>query len=177
MSDELLDKADALMRRRNIAPGGNTAATAPGPAAATPLPVQSAPAPLTQPTEKHEPLAALSAELPDEDFPVLTEVVEGSDAAPSSSDAAPHSADLALQIEATVRERLDHLLKERQAHLSQEIESWLDEQMPQLVIRAMDGITDHLVALLASRVRDELLARLEETPLSGDKTAPNPPIG
>ena len=175
MSDELLDKADALMRRRNVAPGDNTAATAPGPSAATSpatasWPVQPAPSPLAQPTGKHELLAALSAELPDEDFPVLTEVVE-------DSEAAPHSADLAQQIEATVRERLDHLLKERQAHLSQEIESWLDEQMPQLVIRAMDGITDHLVTLLASRVRDELLPRLEEASLPGDKTAPNPPIG
>lgn len=175
MSDELLDKADALMRRRNIS--ANVPSPAVSSPAAAPLPVQPAPAPLTPPTEEQEPLTVLSAELPDEDFPVLTEVVEGSEAAPRSSETAPHSADLAAQIEATVRERLDHLLKEHQTQLSQEIESWLDEQMPQLVIRAMDGITDHLVTLLAGRVRDELLPRLEKASLPGDKTAPNPPIG
>jgi ElaB/YqjD/DUF883 family membrane-anchored ribosome-binding protein len=176
VSDELLDKADALMRRRNVAPASKvensaTTSTVTAVASSTPTPLPpSQPTsisltPSTKDRDEVEPLAGLSADLADDDFPVLTEIVD-------ASDVLPHSADIAAQIEATVRERLDLLLKERQANLSQEIEAWLNEQMPQLVIRAMDGITDHLVALLSNLVRDELLHRLEEAPLPSDKTRP-----
>jgi hypothetical protein len=63
---------------------------------------------------------------------------------------------------------------DRQTMLAREIEAWLDEQMPQLVIRAMDGITDHLVSLLAHRAKDELLPRLEAAlkPLDATETDP-----
>jgi len=78
-----------------------------------------------------------------EDVPVLTDVVAAQEILP--------------QTDAHIRQ----LLAERQQALTQEIETWLDEQLPQLVIRAMDGITDHLIALLANRARDDLLPRLE----------------
>ncbi len=90
------------------------------------------------------------------DVPVLTDIVGPASSQDRSAEA------YAVAAEATqLRERLSQLLSVRQAELAQEIETWLDEQMPQLVIRAMDGITDHLVALLANRARDELLPRLE----------------
>ena len=160
MSDDLLDKANALMRRRNAAPGtavnpgtSGTAATA----IAAPPPAQPAPAPEMPQFAGPLPQTALSTENSDEDFQVLNEVVYS----PAS------------QIEAAVRERLDHLLKEQQAQLSQEIETWLNIQMPQLVSRAMDGINDHLVTMVAHRVRDELLPRLREITPTGNKTMPD----
>jgi hypothetical protein len=136
VSDQLLDKADALMHRRNFVADAKT---------------------VEEPLETADEVYA-------EDFPLLTEVVaEGQDLSPQPQDAtAPSASSLfTQQLEAAVREQLNRLLEERQTQLANEIETWLDEQMPQLVIRAMDGITDHLVALLANRTRDELLPRLE----------------
>ncbi len=91
------------------------------------------------------------AETGEEDIPVLTDKI----VLPLASDAnaAPETAG---------QEQLARLIREKQDFLTREIEAWLDEQMPQLVIRAMDGITDHLIALLANRTRDELLPRLED---------------
>lgn len=139
MNDKLLERADSLMRRRTFVAGAN-----------------SEPAGLARASENEEDLSL-------EEVPVLTEVVGTGATLECPADLpgpTPQEA-LAQQLEAAVRERLAQLLTARQAELAQEIETWLDEQMPQLVIRAMDGITDHLVALLANRARDELLPRLE----------------
>lgn len=142
MNDKLLERADSLMRRRTFVAGAN-----------------NEPAGLTGASENDE-------DFPLEEVPVLTEVV-GTGVSLECPAEVPEPtpqaavAQQAQQIEAAVRKRLDQLLTARQAELAQEIETWLDEQMPQLVIRAMDGITDHLVALLANRARDELLPRLE----------------
>lgn len=107
-------------------------------------------------TATAEESSEISDEVDAEDFPLLTEVVdERRHLTPQPNDATAWPADTA------VREQLKQLLIERHMLLANEIEIWLDEQMPQLVIRAMDGITDHLVALLANRARDELLPRLE----------------
>ncbi|MFA7269355.1 MAG: hypothetical protein WC073_08425 [Sterolibacterium sp.] len=138
MSDRLLEQAGSLMRRRSFVAGAQP----------------------TEPTAARE--TAHDSSL--DEVPVLTDVVGVADSLESSRNtttgAVPETT-LAGQIEAAVRDRLGQLLMERQAELAQEIETWLDEQMPQLVIRAMDGITDHLVALLSNRARDELLPRLE----------------
>lgn len=178
MSDDLLDKANALMRRRNATLGavvstGTSGTTAT--AIAAPLPAQPAPAPEIPQFAGPLPQTALSTENSDEDFPVLTEVVDSPEVEGPSlpGRVALQSTDIASQIEAAVRERLDHLLKEQQAQLSQEIETWLNIQMPQLVSRAMDGINDHLVTMVAHRVRDELLPRLREIAPTGNKTTPD----
>lgn len=145
MSDDLLDKANALMRRRNAAQAIRT----------TDASARNATNTNTAPSSTEPPMS-------DEDFPVLTDVVHVSPDSAASVDTSPPSADIAAQIEAAVRERLDHLRLEQQAELSREIEAWLNMQMPQLVSRAMDGLTDHIVELIAHRVRDELLPRLRE---------------
>ena len=151
MSDTLLDQADALMRRRSFVAG---AQNPPGATAAQAEPV---------------------AEPAGEDVPVLTEVVAFDDSLLLSADTPESAAQTTAhwQIENAVRARLDQFLAERSTELAQEIEAWLDEQMPQLVIRAMDGITDHLVALLANRARDELLPRLEVALRHVDEDGPN----
>ncbi|MBI3523308.1 MAG: hypothetical protein HY066_02080 [Betaproteobacteria bacterium] len=112
MSNNLIEQADALMRRRVFVAGANSE-------------------------------AAPTTDSASDDVPVLTDVVAAQAILP--------------QADAHIRQ----LLAERQVLLTREIETWLDEQLPQLVIRAMDGITDHLVALLANRARDDLLPRLE----------------
>lgn len=83
-----------------------------------------------------------------DDLPLLTEVV---------GTGPPVAADQ----EAASDVRPGQLLAERRAALALELENWLDQQLPQLVIRAMDGITDNLVTLITSRAREELLPHLD----------------
>ena len=156
MSNNVLDQADALMRRRSFVAG-----------------IQSAQAEADGNSDVVDQSAI-------EDVPVLTDVV-GDDvvaqhpAVPGDETGSMElKAGVALGIEQALRERLNQLLMDRQTALAQEIEAWLDEQMPQLVIRAMDGITDHLVSLLANRAKDELLPRLEAAlkPLDVTETDP-----
>ena len=139
----VLDQADALMRRRSFVAAVETGTIE----------------------------ADVNSDVVDqstiEDVPVLTDVVGDDLVTPYSPPSGGETAGTesltgsALELEKALRERLNQLLMDRQAVLAQEIEAWLDEQMPQLVIRAMDGITDHLVSLLANRAKDELLPRLE----------------
>lgn len=151
MSGNLLDQADALMRRRSFVAGTKTGYAGSG-----------------------EPIATV-ADAALEDVPLLTDVVDDDDvlqhAHPQEVDAGSRESEdsLALRIEQAVRQRLNQVLANRQNVLAQEIEAWLDEQMPQLVIRAMDGITDHLVALLANRAKDDLLPRLEAALMPPDE--------
>ena len=146
MNDKLLERADSLMRRRTFVAGAND-----------------------------EPAAFPDADQIEEEVPVLTEVVHqaGAQARDEEIPEAKPPAIQNQQIEAAVRARLEQLLLSRQSELAVEIETWLDEQMPQLVIRAMDGITDHLVALLANRARDDLLPRLENVMHLADDTQAN----
>lgn len=105
----------------------------------------------------------IASEFDTDDIPLLTEMVRDGQQ-PSHTTATtlcPSEAAITKRIEEAVREQIAHLLIERQSQLANEIETWLDEKMPQLVISAMDGITDHLVSILANRTRDELLPRLE----------------
>lgn len=142
MSGDLLDKADALMRRRSFVAGSGSANAGPEPSAA--------------------PLDDSAVE----DLPVLTDIVDDE---PAVIEAGTPSQ---LDIERAVRQRVEQLLMERQVLLAREIERWLDEQMPQLVIRAMDGITDHLVALLANRAKDELLPLVDGALKRAETTEP-----
>lgn len=88
-----------------------------------------------------------------DDLPLLTEVVG---TGPT----------LAADQQAAKDVSVDRLQGERRAALALALDKWLDEQLPQLVILAMDGITDHLVALITHRARAELM------PLLGDILQP-----
>ena len=107
--DDLLQKADALMRRHRVFVAGATA---------------------------QDEAAAVH-----EDVPVLTEIVD--------PDVAGVPVANGVEIGA-----LRHAL----AH---EIENWLDVELPQHVMRVVDGITDQLVSQLSLQIRSELLPKLE----------------
>ena len=145
MSDNLLDQADALMRRRVFVAGANSGPVAPD-----------------DPEHAME-SSETDADSTLENVPILTDVVVAHDIqsdAKLTDDLKPETFSTS-RAESNSSRHFDRLLSERQAVLTREIETWLDEQLPQMVIRAMDGITDHLVALLANRARDDLLPRLE----------------
>ncbi len=89
--------------------------------------------------------AGSGSEAEDDDLPLLTDVVG----------AEPPSETVAADID------LERRLAEHHAALIHELETWLDEQLPQLVIRAMDGITDHLVTQITRLAQEQLLPRLD----------------
>lgn len=125
-SEDILQKADTLMRRHRVFVAGG------------------------------EPLPPSEGSGPVEDIPVLTEVVE----APATSLAIPLGID-PKAIEGFVNERLSTLLPAQREMLARELESWLDEQLPQIVMRLFDGITDQLVSQVSRQARSALLPRLQ----------------
>lgn len=125
MSDDILDKADSLMRRHRT--GGGAAV----PGAVTP---------------------AASRNADGDDLPVLTEVVASPDAIPSAA---------TRDLEEILRERLVAALPQQRELLRRELAAWLDEQLPQLVLRVLDGVTDQLVAQINTQARMTLLPRLQ----------------
>lgn len=125
-SEDILQKADTLMRRHRVFVAGG------------------------------EPLPPAEGSGPIEDIPVLTEVVE----APATSLTIPVGIDSKV-IEGFVNERLAALFPARREMLARELENWLDEQLPQIVMRLFDGITDQLLAQVSRQARSALLPRLQ----------------
>ena len=160
MNDKLLDQADALMRRRSFVAGSKAEAS-------------ETPEPATSATSTDADAAADSAslenfeDLEDIDVPVLTEVVEAAEL----SAVAPPAEPIAAPPEASLDTLLQERLAEQRQRLDQAIETWLDERLPQLVISAMDGITDYLVSELREHARAELLPHLATTPPASDVAA------
>ena len=91
----------------------------------------------------------------EDELPLLTDIVAA---------AAPGQAIAAAGDETGIERRLS----ECRDALVLELEKWLDEQLPQLVMRAMDGITDHLVGQITLRARNELLPRLTAVLLAAE---------
>lgn len=109
MSDadsDVLGKADALMRRHRVFVAGST---------------------------PPEPEGAPSN--PDDDLPVLTEVVTD-----IVSPAAVHDA--------------------RREAIREELKRWLDEELPQAVLKVTDGLADQLVGSLTRDAEAQLLPRI-----------------
>lgn len=107
---DLLQKADALIRRTRVFVAGS------------PLPVA-------------EPIATL----PDEDLPVLTDVVTDDEAAL-----------------ATVPPHMQHHLDA----LREELSRWLEQELPQAVLKVTDGLADQLMGELTHQAEKNLLPRL-----------------
>ncbi|HEY6896051.1 MAG TPA: hypothetical protein VI279_02220 [Rhodocyclaceae bacterium] len=81
----------------------------------------------------------------EDDVPVLTEVVDQpSTVTPAAEALAPPP-----------------LLDEtRKQALQRELEEWLDLQMPQVVLRVLDGVADQMIGHLGEQARAVLLPRL-----------------
>ncbi len=47
------------------------------------------------------------------------------------------------------------------AEVAHELDTWLDENLPQVVVYAMDGITDRLIQQIHASAREDLLPRLK----------------
>jgi hypothetical protein len=76
---------------------------------------------------------------PDEDLPVLTDIVTEHEAALAT--APPH-----------MQQHLDAL--------REELSRWLDQELPNAVLRVTDGLADQLIGELTHQAEKELLPRL-----------------
>ena len=85
----------------------------------------------------------------EDDIPVLTEVVSPIGITANTTAAAVAEKDF-------------------NADVAHEMDAWLDENLPQVVMHALDGITDRLIAEIHESARTDLLPRLKRT-LSEDK--------
>ena len=132
MSDDVINKADSLMRRHRPISVGDAAATSAKPAEA-------------------------------DDLPVLTEIVAAADE--------PALPPPVRDIEELLRERLAAALPQQRELLRRELATWLDEQLPQLVMRVLDGVSDQLVAQINTQARVTLLPRLQAV-LEADNEKP-----
>lgn len=91
-----------------------------------------------------------------DDLPVLTEIVTAPFVAPAGE--RPVSSE---RIEALVRERLFERLPDQRQALAEELGTWLDRELPQVVMRVLDGLTDLMVAQVTEEARAALLPRLQ----------------
>ncbi len=79
-----------------------------------------------------------TTENPADDFPLLTEVVSEVDPTARPAERKDFSADVA-----------------------REMEAWLDENLPQVVLHALDGVGDRLISMVHDSARADLLPRLQ----------------
>ena len=89
----------------------------------------------------------------DEDIPVLTEVVD------------LLTGNIAESVDST-----PDIQAEMRAALARELEAWLDEKLPEAVLRVLDGLSDQMISQVAAQARLELLPRLKSTLESGSKS-------
>ena len=93
-----------------------------------------------------------------DELPVLTDVITASPAPPEPPLAAILPPDC---VEALARELLfDRLPRQRQA-LAEELTAWLDDELPQIVLRVLDGVTDQLIEQVTAEARAALLPKLQ----------------
>ena len=74
----------------------------------------------------------------DDDIPLLTEVVSRTNLSSAEKITSPSSDEIA-----------------------REIDTWLDKNLPQVVMHALDGITDKLIAEIHASAKKDLLPRLK----------------
>ncbi len=132
--DDLLQQANQLMRRhRSFVAGGAQSAVAEAPS-----------------TDR-------------DDLPVLTEVVEEpvERSALDSTGVGSQPAIAPERIEALALEMLFERLPVQRQALAEELAKWLDSDLPEVIMRVLDGITDQLVAQIAEEARAALLPRLQ----------------
>jgi hypothetical protein len=131
--DDVLQQANQLMRRHRSFVAGGALPTMPEP----------------PPTDR-------------DDLPVLTEVVESADMPLLASPGVESPPAVAPErIEALAREMLFERLPIQRQALAEELAAWLDNELPQVIMRVLDGVTDQLVARIADESRAALLPRLQ----------------
>jgi hypothetical protein len=98
------------------------------------------------------------------ELPVLTEVVDTLSPLPLEQTVPPE------RIEALAKALLLERLPASQQQLAVTLSGWLDTELPQVVMRVVDGLTDQIIAQVTAEARASLLPRLQ-TALEADHAA------
>jgi len=141
-NDNLIDQANRLMRRRVFVASG---AQPPSP-----------PAPVAEP--------APPAEF--DDLPVLTEVFAPVSEAPAIAPepvAPPEPVIPQEAIDARAAEMLAARLPFQRQAVADELATWLDKELPLIVMRILDGVTDQIIGQITAEAKAALLPRLHDS--------------
>ena len=109
------------------------------------------------------------------ELPVLTEIVDAELPTPVAEPVPEVVVPVipAERVEALARAMLAELLPTRQQQAADAVGSWLDGELPKIVMRVLDGLTDHIVAQVTADVRASLVPALQ-TALEAETAAPEP---
>jgi hypothetical protein len=102
------------------------------------------------------PFSAPSARAETGDLPVLTEVVDVLSPPPPVEPAISQE-----RVEALAKALLLERLPVRQQLVAESLGAWLDAELPQVVMRVVDGLTDQIIAQVTVEARASLLPRLQ----------------
>lgn len=86
----------------------------------------------------------------EEEIPVLTDIIDD-----KATVTVPISPDV---------DPVANAIAEKHQLIETILEQWLDKELPNEVLRVMDGVSDQLIGTLVRRMREELLPQLVEAP-------------
>jgi hypothetical protein len=148
-NDNIIDQANKLMRRRSFVASG----------AQPPVP-----------TVVEAPPASPAPTLEIDDLPVLTEVFTPPPEEPPVEVEPPEPVIPQELIDARAAELVQaHLPFQRQA-VADEVAAWLDTELPQVVVRVLDGLTDQIIGRVTEEAKAMLVPRLQDV-LEADNIA------
>jgi hypothetical protein len=139
--DSLIDQANKLMRRRVFVASG----------AQPPAPPPPEPAPAIEPP---------AIEI--DDLPVLTEVFVPEPEVPPIEVPPPEPVIPQEAIDARAMELVQAQLPFQRQAVADELAAWLDSELPQVVMRVLDGVTDQIIGQVTAEARAALLPRLQD---------------
>lgn len=110
-----------------------------------------------------------------DDLPVLTDVVVSlGETEPAEPVPPPEPVIPDELIAARAAELIQARLPDQRQALADELASWLDRELPLIVMRVLDGTTDQIIAQVTAEARAALLPRIQEVleldPIAQDGT-------
>lgn len=143
--DNLIDQANKLMRRRVFVASG---AQSPAPPPPAPMIVEP---PVIEPPA-----------IESDDLPVLTEVFVPPPELPPVELEPPEPLIPQEMIDARAMELLQAQLPFQRQAVADELAEWLDTELPQVVMRVLDGVTDQIISQVTEEARAVLVPRMKD---------------
>jgi len=137
----IIDQANKLMRKRVFVASGA-------------LPPSPPPAPEPAP-------AGAAAVIDIDDVPLLTEIFSPPEA-PAAAAEAPEPVIPQDLIDARAAELAQAQLPFQRQAMADEVAAWLDNELPQVVVRVLDGLTDQIIGRVTEEAKAVLVPRLQD---------------
>ena len=138
--DSLIDQANKLMRRRVFVASGAQSPAPPPPA----------------------PIVVEPPAIEIDDLPVLTEVFVPPPELPPVEIEPSEPLIPQEMIDARAMELLQAQLPFQRQAVADELAEWLDTELPQVVMRVLDGVTDQIISQVTEEARAVLVPRMKD---------------